>query len=549
MQILFENKNCLAPKVSIILLDWSCRESFHILNYLKHQNISRDMFEVIVIEYYKNISKEISEMLDNSLKNDEHPILDQWIMMNMPKSCYYHKHLMYNLGIASARGDIVTIMDSDVMVKPNFVLSIINEFRKEENIVLHIDEFRNINKKFYPFNYPTFDDILGEGCINNNGGKTKGVIDRRFDCLHLPNYGACFSTLKKDLIAIGGADEHIDYLGHICGPYEMTFRLVNFGLREIWSDMIFIYHTWHLGTDGIDNFLGPHDGKNMSSTALEIISSKRIFPLTINKVIKDLMEGRGKLVSIAIFDEIINPDYLKMFEYANYYNVDLGCASVYPFKIFKYGEFYISVPTINRLYNDVLSKQFIQLAIDYYISVDKSLEGLIMKHTNNKFLRIKNESMLYLCHSENFLNNILSKYKSTQICVICTDKIQFKIFKSLIRKKYEYSKIKVMFSDNIKIISTILKLSKDNYKYKILLDINFFYLTNELNLLNLKENVFFERVNKTILLPPEEYYKFALSYNLNIPVFVKIILRENKLKFKKMLSMMKKILFKLFLNI
>jgi hypothetical protein len=521
MQILFENKNCSSPKVSIILLDWSCRESFHILNFLKHQNISRDMFEVIVIEYYQNISKEISAMLDNSIKNDEYPILDQWIVMDMPKSCYYHKHLMYNIGIASAKGDIITVMDSDVMVKPSFVLNIINEFKKEENIVLHIDEFRNINKKFYPFNYPTFDDILGEGCINNIDGKTKGVIDRKHDCLHVPNYGACFSALKKNLIAIGGADEHMDYLGHICGPYEMTFRLVNLGLTEIWSDTTFIYHTWHPGTDGIDNFLGPHDGRNMSSTALEVISSKRILPLTINRVIKDLMERSRKSGDAAILDEIINPDYLKMFKDANYFNSDLNIASVYPEnKIFKNKDFYIAVPAINRLNNDVMSKQFFQLIIDYYWLVDKSfvtlMEKMKNKHGSNYyFSRFKNEFIFHCYYCENFLNNvILPKYKDEQTCIIFTDKIQFEIFKSLIKKKHEYSKIKVMFSVEKEIITTIL--DKINSKYKILIDINFFYLKNELKLLNLEENVFFEKINKTISLSSGEYYEYAFYFKFNI---------------------------------
>ncbi len=550
MQILFENKHCSAPKVSIILLDWSCRESFHILNYLKHQNISRDMFEVIVIEYYQNISKEISEMLNKSVRNDEHPILDKWIVMDMPKSCYYHKHLMYNIGIASAKGDIITIMDSDVMVKPNFVLNIINEFKKEENIVLHIDEFRNINKKFYPFNYPTLDDFLGEGCINNVDGKTKGVIDRKHDCLHLPNYGACFSALKKNIIAIGGADEHMDYLGHICGPYEMTFRLVNLGLTEIWSDTTFIYHTWHPGTDGIDNFFGPHDGKNMSSTALEVISSKRILPLTINRVIKDLMERSRKSGYAAILDEIINPDYLKMFKDANYFNSDLNIASVYPKnKIFKNKDFYIAVPNINRLNNDVMSKQFFQLIIDYYWLVDKSFV-MLMKKMKNKhrsnyyFSRFKNEFISHYYYYENFLNNIiLPKYKDEQTCIIFTDKIQFEIFRSLIKEKQEYSKIKVMFLVEKKIITTILDMI--NSKYNILIDINFFYLKNELKLLNLEENVFFEKINNTILLSSEEYYEYAFYFKFNI--FTKFLF--TKFLFTKFLftkrNLLKKIIKKL----
>ena len=66
-----------------------------------------------------------------------------------------------------------------------------------------------------------------------NAGKTTGLLDN-VDPLHTRNYGACMSALREDLLKIGGADEHIDYLEHICGPYEMTFRLVNAGKREVW---------------------------------------------------------------------------------------------------------------------------------------------------------------------------------------------------------------------------------------------------------------------------------------------------------------------------
>ena len=59
MNIIFDNKNDISPKVSIILLDWSCRESFHSLDYLNNQTISREQYEIIWIEYYSRRSPEI----------------------------------------------------------------------------------------------------------------------------------------------------------------------------------------------------------------------------------------------------------------------------------------------------------------------------------------------------------------------------------------------------------------------------------------------------------------------------------------------------------
>jgi hypothetical protein len=144
---------------------------------------------------------------------------------------------------------------------------------------------------------------LGPGVINWRDGKTNGLWDTA-DPLHTRNYGACFCARRSDLIAIGGADEHLDYLGHVCGPYELTFRLVNKGLREIWHDQVFLYHTWHPGSDGDFNYIGPHDGRHMSATALAVRETRRIMPLVENASIRGLREGRGLDLSV-----LVDPSY------------------------------------------------------------------------------------------------------------------------------------------------------------------------------------------------------------------------------------------------
>ena len=269
------------PKVSLILLDWSVRESFHLLHYLSKQDVDRDLFEVITIEYYSRVSDAIRPFENQ---------VDAWLLLEMPIDCYYHKHLMYNAGIVAAKGDICVICDSDAMVKEGFIRAIITEFENSLGIVLHIDQFRNARKDLYPFNYPDFAEVTGKGCINNVAGKTRGVVDDK-DTIHNRNYGACMCARRTDLIAIGGADEHIDYLGHVCGPYDMTFRMVNSGHREIWHQTEFMYHTWHPGQAGEDNYLGPHDGRHVSTTALDALISGRTMPLVENETIKNLRLG------------------------------------------------------------------------------------------------------------------------------------------------------------------------------------------------------------------------------------------------------------------
>lgn len=310
MEILFGHKNKPIPKLSIILLDWSCRESFHSLDYLDNQTVSREQYEIIWIEYYSRIGKGIKERIEKADAEGKEPHVDKWIVMKMPENIYYHKHLMLNVGIVAGSGEIICFCDSDAVFSPTFVESIIKSFEEDRDIVLHIDEVRNIDKRFYPFNYSSIDEILEEGCINWKDGKTTGLIDKE-DPLHTRNYGACMCALRKDLISIGGADEHIDYLGHICGPYEMTFRLINNGKKEIWHQNEFIYHVWHPGTDGKDNYLGPHDGKNMSTTALDIIKTGRVMPLVENPTISLLRSNKGNLVADEelIMSSIIERDF------------------------------------------------------------------------------------------------------------------------------------------------------------------------------------------------------------------------------------------------
>jgi len=286
------------PKVSLLLIDWSVRESFHLLHYLRKQDVDRDLFEVIIIEYYSRVSDAIRPFEDQ---------VDSWLLLEMPEDCCYHKHLMYNAGIVAAQGDVCVICDSDAMIKPGFVRSIITEIELHPNTVLHIDEFRNMRKDLYPFRYPDFSEVTGVGCINNAGKKTRGVLEDT-DPIHNRNYGACMCARRDDLIAIGGADEHIDYLGHICGPYEMTFRLVNSGHREIWHQTEFMYHTWHPGQAGEDNYLGPHDGRHISATALDALISGRTMPLMENESIKNLRLGTKQAIDVESFQ--VEPAHL-----------------------------------------------------------------------------------------------------------------------------------------------------------------------------------------------------------------------------------------------
>lgn len=307
MEIIFDSQTPHKPKASFILLDWSCRESFHFLNYINQQTVPRETYEVIWIEYYDRRSPEIRTELEKSEQSGRHPWVDKWIAMDMPKSLYYHKHLMYNIGIVLSKGEIVTICDSDAIVQKDFVETIIKSFETNPNIILHMDEVRNNDQKFHPFNYPEIEAVIGEGAINYKDGTTVGLLDEE-DPLHSRNYGACMCAKREDLIAIGGADEHMDYLGHVCGPYELTFRLRNIKRLETWHPDHLLYHVWHPGQAGDGNYVGPHDGQHISSTALSVLESGRVQPLLENQAIQYLRENKNEPQEI-LADKLIREEY------------------------------------------------------------------------------------------------------------------------------------------------------------------------------------------------------------------------------------------------
>ena len=339
-----------APKVSIVFLDWSCRESLHSLDYLAEQTVARDQYEIVLVEYYSRRTEEVSRRLERARTEGKPDPVDQWIIMAMPDDLYYHKHLMYNVGIAASRGEIVMIGDSDAMFRPSFVQSMLEAFDRNVDFVLHYDEVRNSSKKYYPFNYPSFHAVTGEGAINWKDGKTTGLLDVD-DPIHTLNFGAAFCARRQDLIKIGGADEHADYVGHVCGPYEMTFRLVNLGRQMIWHSTEFLYHTWHPGQAGGANLLGPHDGAHVSTRALKTREAGRVFPWRENRAIQRLRQG-GDISFESLAADLISPDYLTDLKLKNLqedprYGTWLTptlLASMGNYNLFAVSDFYLAAP-------------------------------------------------------------------------------------------------------------------------------------------------------------------------------------------------------------
>jgi len=212
-----KNRSRTTPLISVILLDWSCRERFHALDWLAKQTVSRERYELIWVELFDRVVAQALEGAD--------------VLITCNQKGMYHKHKGYNAALLESSGNIVTVCDSDAVFPANFFESIITSFRASdggaEPLVLMHHEWRTDAE--YPSHLTSIEDLSA------------------FQWKELwPNVGACVSVRRSDAIRFGGFDEHPSYRGFVCGPYDLAWRLVNAGLPEISHDPgVALWHFAH----------------------------------------------------------------------------------------------------------------------------------------------------------------------------------------------------------------------------------------------------------------------------------------------------------------
>ena len=180
-------------KVSIILLDWSCRERFHALDWLNRQDVARDQYELIWVELHERVVPTVMEKAD--------------VVIACGQDGLYHKHRGYNIGLLHTKGKVITVCDSDAVFPENFIASIIDSFNltqtdtPESKVLMH---YQWRTPALYPDGISRIDELM------------------RFQWSDLwPNVGACMSVSKFDAIRFGGFDEHKSFRGYLCGPYDL----------------------------------------------------------------------------------------------------------------------------------------------------------------------------------------------------------------------------------------------------------------------------------------------------------------------------------------
>jgi len=253
--------------MSFILLDWGCRERFTTLDWLRQQDVPKDQYELIWVELYDRVVDEVLEKAD--------------VVITCNQRGTYHKHIGYNIGLLQARGELICVCDSDAIFPPDFVRSVFRSFRMDGEgpaIPLVLMHYERRTSLLYP------DGLTDTETLKDHARWQWWPL--------IVNEGACMTVRYSDAIRFGGFDEHASYIGYLCGPYDLGWRLVNAGWPEIWHDeSVSLWHFAHpdpIGTNGQRASLKqllekayPHIHGH-ALTAVEAFSTGRFQPLLEN---------------------------------------------------------------------------------------------------------------------------------------------------------------------------------------------------------------------------------------------------------------------------
>ncbi|NIO79505.1 MAG: glycosyltransferase [Candidatus Aminicenantes bacterium] len=211
------NKN--NPKISVVMIDGSFRESFHAVDFFCQQTLAIEGYELIWVEFYDRVNPELEKKI-SQYPNARVVTLDH-------KDEIYHSSLCFNAGIKESSGDIIFIPDADIAVEPYFLEEALKEHEKNHKLVMYFyrkEEEKKDHRDHFTLEY------LKKVCKFKNPS----------------NYGGCLSVRKKWLEEINGYEQHPVFgSGFHANGIDVFTRFKNLGLQVMWHPELLLYHPWH----------------------------------------------------------------------------------------------------------------------------------------------------------------------------------------------------------------------------------------------------------------------------------------------------------------
>lgn len=203
--------------LSVIMADAGFREKTHLLDSLLNQSLSPEQYEIIWVNYGDKgptgFPKTEKVRIIN-LNRTDHP---------------YHMSVCFNAGIRESRGDILVIMDADVVTGPDLLASIGEAHSRCRELVMYVRRWDE------PESAHTGDIDLYH-------------LTKVCQLVNPTNYGGCISVRREWLLEVNGYEEDPVFAGLSANAMDLYTRLTNQGLHVSWHPRERIFHPWHPGT-------------------------------------------------------------------------------------------------------------------------------------------------------------------------------------------------------------------------------------------------------------------------------------------------------------
>ncbi len=215
------------------VISWDCcyRNFFHLISALSEQEYPKDQYELIYVEQK---SRKISDAFNHklglmSLQDTVDLYKDRFNVRAVFLSrshIPYHLGICNNAGIRLARGKYISVMDGDLLVKPDF-LSRLEEGHKTLKTIFNLERRYSVRPVGVDFDNWTKGVIDFDLCLSESPDRDLPISAR------VENKGPLISAPREWWEAVGGYDEHriwstgVSRLGQ-----DITARLEIYARRE-----------------------------------------------------------------------------------------------------------------------------------------------------------------------------------------------------------------------------------------------------------------------------------------------------------------------------
>ncbi len=205
-------------RISIVMVDGSFRERFHSIDFLGNQTMPPDDYEFIWVEHYDRVDPALQR------KMSQYP---NSRIMTLKRNGLYHSSHCFNAGILASRGELIIVMDADVVVKRQFLEGVWLAHEENGNLVMYVHRYNEPKEKHIPEVNLKHLEVV---CRLKNPS----------------NYGACLTVRKKWLLHINGYEQHPLFAsGFHANGLDVYTRLKNLGLHVRWHPELKLYHPFH----------------------------------------------------------------------------------------------------------------------------------------------------------------------------------------------------------------------------------------------------------------------------------------------------------------